>query len=388
MKERRDSYQQGTIQRVKRKRGPDVWVFRYRRYLSDGTSERVAKQIATVEECPSKAKAKEKAEALRRQINEQKTCVYFKDLVADWKAKKLHEERPHYQQTQLSNMKYLEDRWNDERLDEIAKLPANIETWLNALKSRTDPTKDLSKQTRQHVRNLMHKLMTYARSNSLFVSPDNPVSAVRVTKGERKKRRKLLVTPELFRALMNDPELPQHIKTMAQVAMFTGMGISEILGLKWEDIDFANLIIHVKRSVVGDHVDETKTAAREAEVYIGDHIADVLAQWKKDFFCYGDWVFGSARTEMPFHASTLRGDYLSPAGVRAGVEHLGWHTFRHTYRAYVRDVAKAPLELQSQMLRHSNLQMTTEYGRESEAKQKAMRKHHVQVVKKFTGTEG
>ncbi len=82
-----------------------------------------------------------------------------------------------------------------------------------------------------------------------------------------------------------------------------------------------------------------------------------------------------------------RGLYLGPAGVRAGVHGLGWHSFRHTYRANVRDIAKAPLEIQSQMLRHSTLEMTTKYGRKSEDKKKPMRKAHLKVEKKVAGTE-
>jgi integrase len=388
MKDRRESYQQGTVRRVKRKRGPDVWVFRYRRYMEDGTIQRVAVQLADVIECPSKASAKKKAEDMSRKINEQKVCVYFRDLAKKYDEEVIAHERPHFAQTKRSNMKYLKARWGDERLDEIARIPMHIENWLNGLQSLAHPDQDLSKQTRAHVRNLMHHMMQCADKWGMIKG--NPVSVVRVTKGERMKPRKFTVSAKLYNALMNDDKLEHHVKVMIQVAMFTGLSASEFLGLRWEDIDFQALEVHVMRSVVGSHIDETKTPARADVVCISGYLADVLAAWKKhpEYPCIAGWVFGSIRTERPFHEATLQTKHLKPAGERAGVEGLGWHTFRHTWRANLRDIADAPLEIQKQMMRHSSPTMTLKYGAYSEEKKKQMRRANVAVVQKITGTEG
>jgi integrase len=388
MKERRESYQQGTVTRVKRKRGPDVWVFRYRRYLQDGTPERVAVQFADVIECPSKAKALAKAEDLRREINDQRTCIFFRDLAKKYDKEVIPNVRAQVAATYRGNIRYMTERWGGERLEDIARTPMHIETWLNGLKSRKNEGEDLSRQTRQNIRMLMHHVMQSAVKWGYLRS--NPVTTIHVSQGVKPKARKFLVSPELFKALLADPKLEHHVKVMIQVAMFTGLRASEFIALRWEDIDFHTLEIEIRRSAVGKNIQATKTDSSQAVVYISDYLADVLAEWKKhpDYPCIEGWVFGSIRTGRPFHEMTLQGKHLKPAGRRAGVEGLGWHAFRHTFRANLRDLAGADLEIQKGMMRHSSIVMTGRYGAESEDKKKRMRLAHEVLVQKITGTEG
>ena len=58
-------------------------------------------------------------------------------------------------------------------------------------------------------------------------------------------------------------------------------------------------------------------------------------------------------------------DYIKPAAVKAGIQgKVGWHTFRHSYRAWLKR-ASAPVEVQKELMRHSNLKTTFEiYGLE------------------------
>jgi len=43
---------------------------------------------------------------------------------------------------------------------------------------------------------------------------------------------------------------------------------------------------------------------------------------------------------------------------------LGWHAFRHTYRARLAEFG-FPLEVQQKLMRHASIEMTTKYGRNS-----------------------
>lgn len=395
----RESYQQGSLSRQKRMRGPDVWVLRYRRYGQDGKAQRIAEVVADVVECPTRSRAMKKAEEHRRRINEERVCVYFRDLARKYREDYIAGLRPHLQTTYKANLQYLEDKWGDRRLDELAQVPMEIEVWLNALRSRKHPDRELSRQTRTHIKMLLHHVMQSAARWGFLQGANNPAELISVRRGERPKSRDLVVSPELFKALLEDKLLGDHIKVMAQVAMFTGLRASEFLGLKWEDVDLHGLTIHVRRSVVGDHIAPTKTPSSEASVYITQHLADVLAHWKKTNHCFGGWVFGSARTERPFHEMTLQSKHLRPAGARAmlklnpkadpaSLPSLGWHSFRHTYRANLRDMTDAPIEIQSQMMRHSAITMTERYGRHSAAKIDRMREANAALVKRVTGTEG
>ena len=67
----------------------------------------------------------------------------------------------------------------------------------------------------------------------------------------------------------------------------------------------------------------------------------------------GDWVFPSPITDRCFHASPIQQDYIRPAGEKLGVEGVGWHTFRHTYRAWL-DAVGAPIGVQQKLMRHAH----------------------------------
>lgn len=70
---RRTRYQQGTLDRVKRKEGPDCWIFRWRETDDEGRRVRRNKVVGTVEEYSTETKALIAIEALRLTINEEQT---------------------------------------------------------------------------------------------------------------------------------------------------------------------------------------------------------------------------------------------------------------------------------------------------------------------------
>jgi integrase len=84
-------------------------------------------------------------------------------------------------------------------------------------------------------------------------------------------------------------------------------------------------------------------------------------------------------TERPFHAKTLLTNHLKPAGKRAGIDGLGWHTFRHTYRAPLADLGET-LDVQKELMRHSDVAMTLEYGKFSAKRADRLRTANSKVV--------
>src|ERR1039457_5708194 len=86
-KQKRKSYQRGTVQRVGRVRAPDIWVFRAREIDGDGVERRAAIQIGDVEEFSSKSEALAKVEelGLRRQFNACRVVVTMGELIVKYK---------------------------------------------------------------------------------------------------------------------------------------------------------------------------------------------------------------------------------------------------------------------------------------------------------------
>jgi integrase len=58
--------------------------------------------------------------------------------------------------------------------------------------------------------------------------------------------------------------------------------------------------------------------------------------------------------------------HLIPPGQQLGIPNLGWHDFRHTYRAMM-DEEKLTLEEQRVLMRHEDIRTTLGYGGKSKA---------------------
>ena len=375
-----ESYQNGSVIRKHRQRGPDVWVFRYRRYNLQGKAEYASEKFSDTRECPTRAAAEKKAIALRKRVNDQRFYVTFGDI-ADLYEKEGLPENPHTKQGYLGNLKHLRDRWGAERVEKIIGNVMAVELWLNDLK-RGDT--DYSKQTRQHIRNLMYSIFKHAMKRGIITVQVNPIELVRV-RGGRKKPRKLILSSQQIGAMLQDEKLPEHVKAIIQVATCTGMRISEILGLKWSDINYQKGHISILRRADGNHIGQTKSEESECENYpLSPILADALRQWRKAQEPIEDWIFGSAVTKRPFHARSLAKSYLRPAGKRAEIQGLGWHTFRHTYRAMLDELGE-PLEVQQALMRHAHISTTLEYGKYSPGREKRLRDANNKVVNLVAG---
>jgi integrase len=119
-------------------------------------------------------------------------------------------------------------------------------------------------------------------------------------------------------------KLPQMMRVIGIVAATTGLRISEVLGLKWLDIDWKESQMNVTRSVVDGIIGKCKTETSCRPVPLDAFTRSELLGWQRET-CYAkpeDWVFASARAggKMPPWADTLLDRILQPAAQKAGIE--------------------------------------------------------------------
>jgi integrase len=137
---------------------------------------------------------------------------------------------------------------------------------------------------------------------------------------------------------------------------------SELFGLKWDDIDFAQNTMNVTRSIVYGVVGPCKTESSQKPVPVHPTVLQRLGEWKQvcRYNKPDDLVFASRRRRgrKPIWGQAILRRYIRPVAQRAGIQkQFGWHTFRHTYSTLLRSVGtefKAMQELQ----RHSSLRST------------------------------
>jgi integrase len=104
-----------------------------------------------------------------------------------------------------------------------------------------------------------------------------------------------------------------------------------------------------------------------------------------------DWVFQNPVTGRPYRREQIQKRFLKPAGEKAGLGFsLGWHTFRHRYRAWLDDTG-APMTVRQQLMPHASIQTTMNvYGSAIPDTKREANRRIVRIVlseaKKPTGT--
>lgn len=144
--------------------------------------------------------------------------------------------------------------------------------------------------------------------------------------------------------------------------ILTGLRVSELLALKWSDVDFENLQIHVTRSIADQHVGPCKTEASQKPVPLDPELAEALLMWrrKSPYPMIGDWVCASPATsgKLPYWSFSIYRTYIKPALKEANsTSKVGWHTFRHSYATILKSHGEDVKTVQ-ELLRHANSSIT------------------------------
>lgn len=337
-------YQYGTLTIRKRKKGPDVWQFRW---IENGKQKSVL--IGTVEKYRTQAGAERAVEYLRMRINAQNPQQQFHSFTVGALIDRFMEQHvPKHCRKLTASVyrslfeKHIRPKWGTEFVENVKTMA--LEEWLE-----TNPH---SQQVKSHVRGLMHTLYQAARRWEMV--KENPVSLVRQSRKRLKPPRAL--TAEEFRALLGKLGGPH--RTMVITLACLGLRVSELLGLQWGDIDFENLTVKIQRSWSEGEICLTKTEASEGALPLDPDLAEVLLNHEAQalHLADSDFVFAGASGRPPWPDGILT-DHLKPAAVMAGIGKIGWHTFRHSYATLLHDLGTT-LAAQKDLLRHADIRTT------------------------------
>jgi integrase len=150
---------------------------------------------------------------------------------------------------------------------------------------------------------------------------------------------------------------------MVLIAGTTGVRRSELIALRWKDVDFETQQIMVTRSCVRAKLGETKTVASAKPVPMHPMVAVALQDWQK-VTPYGeptDFLFPSLRRKglIPVWPDMVLQKIIRPALKRAGVtgKIVGFHTFRHSLATNLRSLG-VDIKTAQELLRHANSRIT------------------------------
>ena len=336
-------YQEGCLYREKRKAGPHVWVFRYR----DGQHNR-KEQIGTVEQLPTKSDALKRCEQLRSNINrETRSPRTFEELVDHYTQHELPRKSPYTGEVYAGFLKkWVCPEWADYSLSEVKTVA--VESWLSTL--------TLSPGTKAKLRNIMHAIFNHAIRWE-FAST-NPITLVR--QSAKRTRVPDVLTVEEIVALLS--ELREPWRTAVYVGVTTGLRVSELLALKWADVDFVTGEICLSRGIVRQRIGTMKTEASSKPLPLDGGLADVLTNWRGrcPYNQDADYIFGSPdkQGKQPYWPTAAMEDHVRPAAMRAGIKkRIGWHVLRHTFGTLVKSQG-ADVATTQALLRHANASIT------------------------------
>lgn len=364
---RRNRYQFGNLELQKRIKGPAVWVFRYRdREQPDLT--RPAITLGTVKDYPSQTDARRAAEGLRLKINNGlplREAVTFQGLIDRYTREEIEQgELAHTtKETELNRInKHISPKWGRCLLKDVKPYP--VQDWLRKL--------SVAPKTKSHLRGLMYRLFEKAMLWELIPYERNPMGLIELKGVSKRLRRPRILTDDEFVALLN--QLLHPYKSMVLLAGCTGLRISEVLGLRWQSVDFERLVMVVTEGYARSQTTRLKSEYSQDELPLDPEVATILLDWQR--LCpetEGNWVFPSPRTNNPYDSGSLRAKVLQPAARRAKIEGaIGWHSLRHSYRAWL-DETGVPLGVQQKLMRHANISTTMNVygGAFMDAKRKA-----------------
>jgi integrase len=371
---RRARYQRGSLRQIERKDGTAVWEYRWRETTSDGSRKRRATVIGSLDEYPTESSAQAAADSLRLTINHSTSQTSVEDicvetLVNHYREHELpdivcsgsseaicdDEMRKSYS-TQYNYDAYLRKwilpRWRTYHLSEVKAV--DVERWLKTLSFGDGDA--LARGTKAKIRNIMSAL--YAHAIRWEWTTRNPITSVRQS-AKRQTIPEVLTVEEIVK-LLN--AIPEPFRTAVFLDGTSGLRVGELLGLKWEDVDFKQKVIHIRRSIVKQKIGPPKTEASQKPIPMNAEVAKALRLWKMktDYNRPDDWVYASPVTngKQPYWPNSMYRVYIKPAAESIGLtKRFGWHTFRHTFGTILNANGVNPKVIQ-ELLRHATLKVT------------------------------
>jgi integrase len=191
----------------------------------------------------------------------------------------------------------------------------------------------------------------------------NPVTRLdrseRPKVGEKEKRE--LERDEIRRLL---DACPPRYRPLLAFAVATGLRQGEALGLRWQDVDLSNRVLHVRWQWGRDHkLSEPKTKRARRDVVLAPSVVSMLRRHKaaSPHSQAVDFVFASAAGTPLGHRNVVRRG-LDKAMKAAGLDQNGqpkltWHNLRDT-AASVLIAGGASVVFVSRQLGHANVATT------------------------------
>jgi integrase len=182
----------------------------------------------------------------------------------------------------------------------------------------------------------------------------NPMRETVLPKGKPMESRRAYTLAEIQAMLkvLGEPE-----RTAVLLAALTGLRLSEIRGLRWDDYDGET--ITVKRSVWRTHVGETKTPGSAATIPVLPVLSRALDKHNQKTDLRTRYIF-EGKTGRPLVLANTTRFKIAPKLKANKIPWSGWHGFRRGLASTLYALA-VPDKVIQQILRHADVAVTMKH---------------------------
>lgn len=226
----------------------------------------------------------------------------------------------------------------------------------------------LSHESMDKIRDVLSSIMDSAVRYELLVK--NPVAGIRLAKPRVGKRSKPFITPEQFMVLVS--MIAEPYATMVFVAIYTGLRVSELIGLKWGDVHEDSIRID-ERYCRGDWGAPKSEASNTTIPVNGVVVARILAlkgmvvevkagratrKYPAVKSCgLDDLVFQSVHKGAPMRDNNILVRHIKPVARKMGLPFVNWRCLRTSYATWLK-IAGADVKDAQSLMRHSRASTT------------------------------
>jgi integrase len=200
----------------------------------------------------------------------------------------------------------------------------------------------------------------------------NPVEGVRLPRRTKGKRGRPWITQDQFSALVD--LICEPYATMVYVAVYTGLRVSELVGLRWRNVladsirieerycrgdwgapksEASNATIPVNRTVI-ERIHRLKAVTIEVKAGLAVRRYPAVKSAGDD-----DLVFQSVVKAAPMRDNNILVRHIKPAGRQVGLPFVNWRCLRTSYATWLKEKRADPKDAQA-LMRHSRIQTTLE----------------------------
>jgi len=190
----------------------------------------------------------------------------------------------------------------------------------------------------------------------------NPMTGVKVKRKGPKEDDIDPFTPDERAAILAACE--GQFRNLVQFALWTGLRTSELIALRWQDVDWRAGLVLVRQAKVAKEIKGPKTAAGRRDVKLLPLALAALQAQREHTLLAGGAVFHDPRTGAPWLGDKqIREWFWRPALRRSGVRYRYPYQMRHTYASTMLSAGENPVWVAGQMGHKDWVMIVRTYGR-------------------------